>query len=402
MHAQLWNLGCYGKSLSSRGFEESEEVEGGTKQVLYYASNFTKPWIGPTSQETSGNREEEKPEGAKVPFQVSKRQKTVKLACQQFQVTHTFQQTQQQSVAEVEELSQERPQCYALLSPEETCYLANVKGILQVYHQEQQNSVGKHLVSPEELWTLALTANSTNFIQRYKVYEALKENGWVVRAGFNYGADFVIYSDSVENEHAKACVKIFCQMKNDHQRKVSPGLYSWPDLLGVARIASSVSKNLLLATVQSDSRPDDFVNWSNLHMLTVDTILMRRTSPKATGSPKTQEMTCAPQKVTTLLEKAEEKQLTTTFLEGRPLEEVIGELTSKNQKKQAKRRLLPPSKRVCAISVDFRNNRWKEAGFNAEQQTQKAIDELHTADQNSLLPSIESSSRCWYPEYWTS
>ncbi len=38
---------------------------------------------------------------------------------------------------------------------------------------------------------------------QYIVFERLRDSGWIVRSGLNYGTDFVLYRTSPETEHAE-------------------------------------------------------------------------------------------------------------------------------------------------------------------------------------------------------
>eukprot|EP01138_Halocafeteria_seosinensis_P011224 gb/GECG01011465.1/.p1 GENE.gb/GECG01011465.1/~~gb/GECG01011465.1/.p1 ORF type:complete len:422 (+),score=50.92 gb/GECG01011465.1/:1-1266(+) len=395
----LWRNGYYGKNIYSRGFEptvvpptpnsSSTSVANSAsrpndelkeRRFLYYASNFTKHWI----------RHGDPRDVENTPFQVSKKRKTIKEACEESTKTATI------GKIDVAALTPEQISDlpFALLTPEETCYLANVKQELKVCARENDA-----LLETEKLWDTLILHNGPNFLQRYKVYERLRSDGWIVRPGFNYGADFVIYVKDVEKEHAKACIKIYSHISS-YAYQYIPEMQSWSDLLGNARIASSISKNLAIATVQGELENKQTISWDQLDNLSVSALIVRRVSPEA-GSEKGESSSrgrVLPQ------EKVHERQITSTFVEGRPLSQLVYANISKNQQKQARRRFYTAVKNVRAVECDFREGRWENYGDYASEKTLNAISQLYNPQNDHAgaeeTTYLQGGYRCWYPREW--
>lgn len=71
-------------------------------------------------------------------------------------------------------------------------------------------------------------------LEKARAYTALKDYGWTITTGLNYGADFLLYSGNPEDFHAEFCVVI---------REVDP---QWRDIVSWNRVASASKKSLLL------------------------------------------------------------------------------------------------------------------------------------------------------------
>ncbi len=85
-----------------------------------------------------------------------------------------------------------------------------------------------------------------NFDDLYHVYKELRREGFVVRSGLKYGADFAVYRSRPGLEHAPYLVKVV-----RFDSSVDPG-----DLVGWGRLSHSVRKKLLIAVVYPDKEVD--------------------------------------------------------------------------------------------------------------------------------------------------
>lgn len=114
------------------------------------------------------------------------------------------------------------------LSLFEAVYLAK-KGILNV-------GKGDKIYSTEEL-----ISYSKEIIPRfellYKVYEDLREKGFIVRSGMKYGADFAVYTLGPGVEHAPYLILVV-----DSNERLTPN-----ELLSYGRVSHSTRKELILA-----------------------------------------------------------------------------------------------------------------------------------------------------------
>lgn len=76
----------------------------------------------------------------------------------------------------------------------------------------------------------------------YKVYKSLREEGFIVRSGLKFGADFAIYTERPGLQHAPYLIKVY---KSDE-------LVNPIDLVGLGRLSHSVRKRLILSIITSN------------------------------------------------------------------------------------------------------------------------------------------------------
>jgi tRNA-intron lyase len=82
----------------------------------------------------------------------------------------------------------------------------------------------------------AVCQDDTSRRARYKTYELLRDGGWVVRSGLNYGTDFVLYRNSPDTEHAEYAVVAI-----DGSAGTDPDM-TWRRLLGINRSCVGAKK----------------------------------------------------------------------------------------------------------------------------------------------------------------
>jgi len=80
-----------------------------------------------------------------------------------------------------------------------------------------------------------------DFVYRYRVYLQFRARGWVVRPGYCLGADWLLYKLGPAHYHASYLVRV--------EGAGLPRL-GWADLLGHARTAGNVKKEVLVARVE--------------------------------------------------------------------------------------------------------------------------------------------------------
>ncbi len=83
------------------------------------------------------------------------------------------------------------------------------------------------------------------FAERYKVFEDLRERGYIVRSGMKFGTDFTVYEIGPGYEHAPYLVAV---VREDE--KFDP-----ISIVRMGRVSHSVRKKLVLAIVGRDSKP---------------------------------------------------------------------------------------------------------------------------------------------------
>lgn len=144
-----------------------------------------------------------------------------------------------------------------VLSAVETLYLAHAERCL----------AGLDAAS---LWA-RFAETQPRFALLYFVYHHYRQLGYVVRAGGKFGGDFVLYEDHPERCHAQYTV-----LAQDVRSE--PNM-SWPELLGVGRVAENVSKQLMWCRVHLELGP------SVEHMVahsTMEELSYERWAPNAT------------------------------------------------------------------------------------------------------------------------
>ena len=116
-----------------------------------------------------------------------------------------------------------------VLSPEETLYLTE-RNLLTVYDDERE-------VSYAEL--RQRYHGDEAFARLSLVYEFYRTKGWVVKPGFQFGADYILYRGPPDEFHAEHAVVVL-----DAQQPTQ-----WWIAKTVARLAADVRKHLVLARV---------------------------------------------------------------------------------------------------------------------------------------------------------
>ncbi|XP_028303583.1 tRNA-splicing endonuclease subunit Sen2 [Gouania willdenowi] len=129
---------------------------------------------------------------------------------------------------------------YLQLSLEETFFLVYGLGCLSVYQEQEPLSV-------VQLWR-RLCVIGPDFISSYAAYHHLRSRGWVPKGGgAKYGADFMLYRKGPPFYHASYSVVV--QRADGAFRDCSERHFSWRSLAALSRIASSVSKELMLCYI---------------------------------------------------------------------------------------------------------------------------------------------------------
>jgi len=113
----------------------------------------------------------------------------------------------------------------------EALYLLR-KGIIEVYQEGKERPLtGKELASIAE-------KQHKNFKQKYRVYEDLRNRGFVVRPGLKFGADFAVYRHGPGIDHSPFIVEV---VAGTHE-------ISAIEIVRAGRLATSVRKRFVLAT----------------------------------------------------------------------------------------------------------------------------------------------------------
>lgn len=99
----------------------------------------------------------------------------------------------------------------------------------------------------EELWQCMISKKAT-FPNFYKAYAHLRMKNWVVRAGTNYGVDFVAYRHHPSLVHSEYAVLVLSEGDSQENGRLS----LWSDLYCTIRVSGSVVKTLLVLNINKN------------------------------------------------------------------------------------------------------------------------------------------------------
>ena len=98
-----------------------------------------------------------------------------------------------------------------------------------------------------------LSRKQRNLTERFNVYRDMRSKGYILKSGLKFGCDFRVYEKN--KEHAKWLLFV-----NKDSEKLQ-----WKNLSGMARIANSIKKNVLVAIVDSENSPTYFeISWKKI------------------------------------------------------------------------------------------------------------------------------------------
>ncbi|MHA1933926.1 MAG: tRNA-intron lyase [Candidatus Thorarchaeota archaeon] len=123
------------------------------------------------------------------------------------------------------------------LSLLECAYLAREESLRVKYPSENRD------LGYKDILEIGMKA-SDSFHDRLLVYSQLRERGYVVRPGLKFGTDFALYEHGPGKEHAPLLVHVIPQKKG-----IVP-----LDIVRAGRLATSVRKKLILATVKESGQ----------------------------------------------------------------------------------------------------------------------------------------------------
>jgi tRNA-intron endonuclease len=128
-----------------------------------------------------------------------------------------------------------------LLDPVEAMYLVKKK-IIKI-------KKGQRSLSKKQLKRI-LENNFIDFKKKYRVYEDLRDRGYVVTPGIKYGGDFAVYEDGPGIDHAPYIVQIKDSIDNLRAAEI----------VRAGRLATTVRKSFILAILNDEIRYIEF-NW---------------------------------------------------------------------------------------------------------------------------------------------
>jgi tRNA-intron endonuclease len=96
--------------------------------------------------------------------------------------------------------------------------------------------------------------SNKNFDERYSVFRDLRTRGYVIKSGLKFGCDFRVYNKGSRPGKAHAKWLVFSTKENAKS--------SWKEMSGMARVANSTKKNVLVGIVDSENGVSYFeVSW---------------------------------------------------------------------------------------------------------------------------------------------
>jgi len=145
---------------------------------------------------------------------------------------------------------------YGTLALCEASYLLkqSAAGRLDFLFSIQRTTHKESALSPEAF--LSFIKESSKSYLRAVAYEKLRSLGWIVQSGINYGADYLLYTSSPEEEHAPYAVIV---------RKASEGDLTWQEAIAFNRVVATANKAFIIAYVH-ESVADGEHNVEFLHI----------------------------------------------------------------------------------------------------------------------------------------
>ena len=96
--------------------------------------------------------------------------------------------------------------------------------------------------------------SNKNFEERYAVFRDLRNRGYILKSGLKFGCDFRVYDKGSRPGKAHAKWLVFATKENAKS--------SWKEMSGMARVANSTKKNVLVGIVDSENGVSYFeVSW---------------------------------------------------------------------------------------------------------------------------------------------
>jgi len=132
-----------------------------------------------------------------------------------------------------------------ILSFYEVVYLLE-KGVIEVERNGEKLDISRIIELAEN--------EIKSFTHKYRVYRDLRDRGYVLRPGMKFGSDFAVYIYGPGIDHAPFLVTVFSE-KTDLL-----GI----DLIRAGRLATSVRKNWVIATLENDKVRYYVFNWLRL------------------------------------------------------------------------------------------------------------------------------------------
>ena len=117
--------------------------------------------------------------------------------------------------------------------------LPDLTSSISLYEANYLSEKGSARIVPAE--GLNGIKENRDFLMRYRVYEHLRDHGYVPKSGFKYGSDFRVYNFKIDEIHAPYLVHCYRERRR----------LLWNEISRASRLAQNVKKKMLFATVGS-------------------------------------------------------------------------------------------------------------------------------------------------------
>ncbi|XP_042022758.1 tRNA-splicing endonuclease subunit Sen2-2-like [Salvia splendens] len=172
-------------------------------------------------------------------------------------------------------ITAEKDKQWHQLSFEEALYLCSV---LKCINVAGENKCAK---SDEELWHY-MVAKRVGFPVLFKAYSHLRRKNWVVRAGSQYGVDYVAYRYHPAFVHSEYAVLALPDEVGDGE---NARLKVWSDFHCTLRLCGSVAKTLLVLHISRNG--EDTASLSRLEHYSVEERIVTRWNPEVSRENQT-------------------------------------------------------------------------------------------------------------------
>ncbi|KAJ7530468.1 hypothetical protein O6H91_14G004500 [Diphasiastrum complanatum] len=153
---------------------------------------------------------------------------------------------------------------------EEAFYLSYHMRCIQIC---RQSTKGREYMTHEQFWEFLLKSKR-RFPQHYKAYSHMRSNNWVVRAGIQYGADFMAYRHHPALVHSDYAVLVMAEEEE------KPRMNTWTEVHAMNRLCGSVAKTLLLLHIVTNQQPMDTTSPTCLENYCVQAVEYQRWLPE--------------------------------------------------------------------------------------------------------------------------
>lgn len=178
---------------------------------------------------------------------------------------------------------------------EEAYFLSYAFGMMAIVDEAVAGTVELQVYGLADLWRrfsqLYQPEDKSAFAARYAAYHFFRAKGWVVRNGFKFGTDYLLYSEGPPFAHALYSVMVRWQVEDDstsssESQKVP---FQWNEVSGLTRVSKNAHKELLICMVSIPRALVDSEAVTSgpqcIRHFTVDCILVNRWNSSKGGEP---------------------------------------------------------------------------------------------------------------------